>query len=107
VVQAADSRQRDDIARVRRFHGARDRRIAAKRHMGSVVVVVPSSMTTRAHPFHDDLAAAVERAARLARENAALRATLAARGFDWFQWILVSLIALCSVAMTFILATWQ
>ena len=64
-------------------------------------------MATRVHPFRDDLAAAVERAARLARENAALRAALAARGFDWFQWILVSLMAFCGVAMTFILATWQ
>ena len=64
-------------------------------------------MATLAHPFRDDLAAAVERSGRLARENAALRAALAGRRFDWFQWLLVSLIAFCVVAITFILATWQ
>jgi hypothetical protein len=56
-----------------------------------------------APPFRDDLAAAVERAERLARANAALRARLAARRFDWFQWSLVGLIALCGAAMIFIL----
>jgi hypothetical protein len=64
-------------------------------------------MPLRAHPSRDDLAAAIERAGRLARENAALRAALSARSFDWFQWALVSLIALCGVAIIFLLATWQ
>jgi hypothetical protein len=39
-------------------------------------------MPLRAHPSRDDLAAAIERAGRLARENAALRAALSARSFD-------------------------
>jgi hypothetical protein len=36
----------------------------------------------------------------LARANAALRAKLAARQFDWFQWALVGVIALCGMAIT-------
>jgi hypothetical protein len=66
-------------------------------------------MTTRSsfQLFRDDLAAAVQRAERLARANAALRAKLAARQFDWFQWALVGVIALCGVAITSILATWR
>ena len=55
-------------------------------------------------PFRGDLAAAVARAERLARENAALRARLAARRFDWFQWSLVGVIALCGAAILFVLA---
>ena len=64
-------------------------------------------MATQAHPFRDDLAAAVKRSGRLARENSALRAALAARRFDWFQWLLASVIAFCVVAITLILATSQ
>ena len=39
MVEAADARKRDDFGRVRRFDGARDRRVAAERLMGSVLVV--------------------------------------------------------------------
>ena len=60
-----------------------------------------------ATPFRDDLAAAVERAERLAHENAALRARLAARRLDWVQWALVGVIALCGVAITYLLVTWR
>jgi hypothetical protein len=52
-----------------------------------------------AAPFRDDLAAAIARAERLARDNALLRARLAARRLDCVQWLLVSIIALCSVAI--------
>jgi hypothetical protein len=59
VVEAADPRQRDDVARVRRFHGACDRRIAAERHMGSVLVVVADMLADQAEqmplPEHDDV----------------------------------------------------
>jgi hypothetical protein len=59
------------------------------------------------HPSRDDLAAAVERAERLAQENAALRARLALRRLDRVQWMLVGVIALCGVAIACILATWR
>jgi hypothetical protein len=52
-------------------------------------------------------AAAVERAERLAHENAALRAKLAARRLDRVQWTLVGVIALCGVAITCVLVTWR
>ena len=59
MVQAADPRQRDDVARVRRFLGARDRRIAAERHMGSVLVVIGDMLADQAEqmplPEHDDV----------------------------------------------------
>jgi len=59
VVQAADPRQGDDAAHVRRFRGARDRRIAAERHMGSVLVVVDDMLVDQAEqmplPEHDDV----------------------------------------------------
>ncbi len=58
-VQTADPRQRDDVARARRFHGPRDRRIAAKRHMGSVLVVVGDMVADQAEQMplseHDDV----------------------------------------------------
>jgi hypothetical protein len=60
-----------------------------------------------ATPFRDALAAANERAERLAHENAALRGRLAARRFDWVQWTLVGVIALCGVEIACILATWR
>jgi len=56
------------------------------------------------HPFRDDLAAALGRAERLERDNALLRARLAAHRFDCVQWILVSIIALSSAAIGCILA---
>jgi hypothetical protein len=59
------------------------------------------------HPFRDDLAAAIERAELLARENASLRARLAARRWDYVQWTLLGLIALSGVAMVYILAAPQ
>jgi hypothetical protein len=43
------------------------------------------SMRSRYSPFRDDLALAFERAERLARENALLRARLSARPFDWWS----------------------
>jgi hypothetical protein len=46
----------------------------------------PRSMSL--HPSREDLSATIERAERLAQENAALRARLAARRFDWVQWTL-------------------
>ena len=59
MVQASDPRQRDDVARVRRFHGARTRRIAAKRHMGSVLVVVGDMLVDQPEQMplaeHDDV----------------------------------------------------
>ena len=55
--------------------------------------------------FRDDLAAAVQRADRLAQDNVALRTRLAARRFDWVQWLLVGVIALCAVATVCILMT--
>jgi membrane protein required for beta-lactamase induction len=45
-------------------------------------------------PFRDDLAAALERADRLARENTRLRTKLGRRRLHWIQWALVSLIGL-------------
>ena len=60
-----------------------------------------------ATPFRDDLAAAVERAERLAHENAALRARLAARRLDWVQWTLIGVIGFCGVEIACILATWR
>jgi hypothetical protein len=56
-----------------------------------------------AHPFRDELAAAVRRAERLARDNAALRAKLAVWRFDVFQWALVGIIVLCGIAATYVL----
>ena len=40
----ADARKCDDSTRARWFDGARDRRIAAKRHMGSLLVRAPNSV---------------------------------------------------------------
>jgi uncharacterized membrane protein len=59
------------------------------------------------HPSRDDLSATIERAERLAKENAALRARLAARRFDWVQWTLVAVIALCGVAIACMLVAWR
>jgi hypothetical protein len=59
-------------------------------------------MTTQPMPFRDDLAAMVERADRLARENLALRTKLAATRFNWIQWSLVSLIGLCVAAIGYL-----
>jgi hypothetical protein len=60
-----------------------------------------------ARPFRDDLAAANERAERLAHENAALRARLAARRLDWLSWTLVGVIALCVGEIAWVLVTWR
>lgn len=49
----------------------------------------------------------VERAERLAHENAALRARLADRRLGWVQWTLVGVIALCGVAIMCVLVTWR
>jgi hypothetical protein len=64
-------------------------------------------MTTRSsfRPYRDALAAAVERAEGLARENAVLRTNLTALRFDWLQWSLVGVIAMCGVAITGIVLT--
>jgi hypothetical protein len=40
VVKPTDARKRDDLACSRRFDVARDRRVAAKRHVRSIAVVV-------------------------------------------------------------------
>jgi hypothetical protein len=45
-------------------------------------------------PFRDNLAAALERADRLAWENTLLRTKLGRRRLHWIQWMLVSLIGL-------------
>ena len=58
-------------------------------------------MRAGSHPLRDDLAAAIERAERLGRENAVLRARLAAPRFDAIQWMLVGVIALCGAAITY------
>jgi hypothetical protein len=57
-----------------------------------------------AHPFRDDLAVALERAERLSRENARLRAKLASQRFNWIQWILVGIVVFCGIATVYILA---
>ena len=77
-----------------------DRLALAHRNGGTI-----RGMTTEssANPFRDDLAAAVERAERLAHDNAVLRARLAVHRFDWIQWMLVGLIVLCGVTVTYIL----
>jgi hypothetical protein len=56
-----------------------------------------------ADPFRCDLAAAIERAEHLARENAALRAERATVSWDLLQWSLMGLVALCGLAIVFIL----
>jgi hypothetical protein len=60
-----------------------------------------------AHPWRDDLAAAIEHAERLARDNASLRSRLSTRRFDGVQWMLAGVIALCGLAILFILAAGQ
>jgi hypothetical protein len=40
MVQSSDAGKRDDAARTRWFDGPRDRRVAAKRHVRPVLVVV-------------------------------------------------------------------
>jgi hypothetical protein len=57
-------------------------------------------MTTS--PFRDDLAAAVERADRLARENRVLRARLTRGRLHWIQWVLGALIGLCVAAIGYL-----
>ena len=64
-------------------------------------------MTPLPSPFRDELGAAVERADRLARENAALRWRLRAcqaaalnkwltwHGFDWVVWAMVAFMVAC------------
>jgi hypothetical protein len=59
-------------------------------------------MTSLPHPFRDNLASVVNRADRLARENAMLRAQLARRRLHWIQWALVSLIGLCVAAIGYL-----
>jgi hypothetical protein len=59
-------------------------------------------MMTLARPFRDDLAAAIERAECLARENARLRARRARDPYNWIQWSLVSLICLCFAAIVYL-----
>jgi hypothetical protein len=67
--------------------------------------------------FRDELGAAVERADRLARENAALRWRLRVyqaaalnkwltwHGFDWVLWATVALMAACVAAIVYIIAS--
>jgi hypothetical protein len=59
VVQPANARKCDDFACARWFHGARDRRIAVERHMGSVLVVVGHVLADQAEqmplPKHDEV----------------------------------------------------
>lgn len=62
---------------------------------------------TIATPFRDDLAAAVERAERLADENAALRARLTARRLEWVQWMLVGVITCCVLVTASLIGTWR
>jgi hypothetical protein len=58
------------------------------------------------HPFRSDLAAAVELAERLARENAVLRAKLAVRRLDWAVWAYIAiLMVLGAVAETYIFSS--
>ena len=65
------------------------------------------SMTDAVPPFRDNLAAAVERVERLARENSALRARLAARRLDWVQWMLVGVITCCVLATASLIGAWR
>jgi hypothetical protein len=53
-------------------------------------------------PFRDELAAAIERADRLARDNAALRARPQSARFDPIPWMLVGLIGLCVLAISYL-----
>jgi hypothetical protein len=53
-------------------------------------------------PFRDDLAAALERADRLARENTLLRARFTRSRLHWFQGLLVVLIGLCVAAIGYL-----
>jgi hypothetical protein len=59
-------------------------------------------MRTLSSPFRDDLAAAVERADRLACENRALRARLMRGRLHWTQLALVSLIGLSVAAIGYL-----
>jgi hypothetical protein len=56
------------------------------------------------HPFRDELAVAVERAERLARDNAILRAKLAAGRWPWIVWPVSGVMALCVVALVYLVA---
>jgi hypothetical protein len=59
VVQAADAAKGDDLSGAGRFDGARDRRIAAERHVRSVPVVVVDVLADQAEQMplaeHDDV----------------------------------------------------
>jgi hypothetical protein len=62
------------------------------------------SMKASLSPFRDEVSAIVERADRLARENAVLRARLRVRDFNWLQWLLVGVLVLCAAIITYILS---
>ena len=59
VVEPADSRKCDDLACVRRFDGARDRRVAIERHVRSVLVVIGDMLADQPEqvplPKHDQV----------------------------------------------------
>jgi hypothetical protein len=59
-------------------------------------------MATLPCPFRDDLAAALERADRLARENLALRAKLNRGRLHWIQWALGALVGLSVAAIGYL-----
>jgi hypothetical protein len=63
----------------------------------------PGRMPTLSSPFRNDLAAALERADRLAQENALLRARLKRRRLHWIQWMLVSLIGLSVAGIAYLI----
>jgi hypothetical protein len=59
VVEPTDARKRDDPASARPFDGARDRRVATKRHVRSVLVVIGDIRADQAQqmpfPKHEDV----------------------------------------------------
>ena len=59
MVEPTYARKRDDPAAAWRFDGARDRRVATKRHVRSVLVVIGDIRAEQAQqiplPKHDDV----------------------------------------------------
>lgn len=56
-------------------------------------------------PYRDELAAALERTDRLARENAMLRAGFGTMRLDWWQRGLIGLIAACALTIAYLIAS--